>query len=60
MNLRQPFYQNLPLAYLPFSLSSSVLDLISSVRQEQVQYVAQCEFRRAEARLLLSRTLCHL
>lgn len=45
-NLRRPFYQNLPLAYLPFSLSSSVLVLIRSVRQGQVRYVAQCELRR--------------
>lgn len=47
MNLRQHFYQNPPLAYLPFSLSSSVLVLISSVRQEQVRYVAQPELRRS-------------
>lgn len=61
MNLRKPFYQNPPLDYLPFSLSSSVLVLISPTRQEQVRYVAQVELRWAEkAKLLLSRTLCHL
>lgn len=49
MNLRKPFYQNPPLDYLPFSLSSSVLVLISSTKQEQVQYVAQVELRQAEA-----------
>lgn len=46
MNLRQPFYHNPPSAYLPFSLSSSVL--ISSVRQEKVRYVAQCELHRTD------------
>lgn len=58
MNLRQPLYHKPPLAHLPFSCSSSVLVLISSVRQGQVQYVAQCELRRTDlARLLLSQTL---
>lgn len=55
----RPFYQNPPLTYLPFSLVSSVLVLISPVRQEQARYVAQREFHRTDsARLLLSRTLC--
>lgn len=54
----RPFYQNPPLTYLPFSLYSSVLVLISPVRQEQAQYVARGEFHRTDsARLLSSRTL---
>lgn len=55
----RPFYQNPPLTYLPFSLVSSVLVLISPVRQEEARYVAQREFHCTDsARLLLSRTLC--
>lgn len=58
----QPFYQNPPLIYLPVSLYSSVLVLISPARQEQAGCVAHTVYEPRHANLarpLLSRMLCH-